>query len=218
MNLHAGAEMARKLAEGLLDLGPARSRLLLKVLRKLAEGLPVTQAEVGQITAEVGMAPGEAEDFLAGRSERDQERAIVGIAGLSLNKHPHRFMVDGRRLSTWCAEDALFLPSLLGREAVIVSRSPGSGQAVRLKVGPDGVKEVTPGGAVISLALVDPERDDMSSVEAIWNVFCRHVHFFATREEAERWSAGREEIAIVSVQEGFDVGQRLWSRVLSYAA
>ena len=69
---------------------------------------------------------------------------------------------------------------------------------------------------MISLALVDPEQEDMGSVEAIWNAFCRHIHFFATREEAEVWVNGREGIAVVTVEEGFSVGRQLWSNTLRY--
>jgi len=215
---HRAIDMAERLAEGLLDYGPALSRFLLKIVRRLSEGRPLTENQVRQMIGDLGIEQSEALGFLSAKAERNSEGAIVGIAGLSLNKHPHRLILDGVRLSAWCAEDTLFLPYLLGKEAQVLSRSPASGEVIRLRVAPDGVREVAPSGTVISLVLVDPERDDMSSVEAIWNVFCRHVHFFATREEAERWSAGREEIAIVSVQEGFEVGQRLWSRVLSYAA
>ncbi|MFQ5572575.1 MAG: organomercurial lyase, partial [Rhodothermales bacterium] len=42
---------------------------------------------------------------------------IVGIAGLSLNPTRHRFHVAGRVLYTWCAVDALFFPTILGRTA-----------------------------------------------------------------------------------------------------
>lgn len=216
MDQHA-LEMTRKLADGLLDLGPSHSRILLRVLRKLAEGQAVTKAQVGQITSEEGLAADETEEFLAARAERDPQGAIVGIAGLSLNSHPHRLILNGKRFSTWCAEDSLFLPYLLDQEGVVVSRSPESGKAVRLRVAPDGVKEVTPASAVISIALVDPEREHLSSVEAVWNVFCRHVHFFASQEEAEVWTARRDDIAVVTVEEGFDLGRRLWSRVMSYS-
>jgi len=212
------AQMVTALADHVLDYGADASRLLLRILRGLAKGHPVTREQVSQISAELGMDRLEAEGFLLDKTERDKEEAIVGIAGLSLNKHPHRFIVDGVRLSTWCAEDALFLPHLLEKEARVVSRSPVSGEIVRLRVGPDGVKEVAPSGAVISLALVDPEQENMSSVQAIWNAFCRHIHFFATREEAEVWVNGREGIAIVTVEEGFSVGSQLWSKTLRYVA
>lgn len=207
-------EMAGRLAEGLLDYGPALSRLLLRLVRKLSEGRPLTENQVGPMIEDLGIGQSEALEFVRTKAERNREGAIVGIAGLSLNKHPHRFVVDGVRLSTWCAEDTLFLPHLLEKEAQVVSRSPVTGDTIRLRIGPDEVKEVSPPGTVISLALVDPAREDMSSVEAVWNVFCRHVHFFASREEAEGWADGRDGIAVVTVEEGFSIGRQLWSKVL----
>lgn len=207
-------KMMTAMADQVLNYGPDASRLLVRILRGLAEGRPVTTDQVRHICNEVGMGAAEAEEFLRGKTERDGEDAIIGIAGLSLNKHPHRFVVDGVRLSTWCAEDTLFLPYLLGKQAQVVSRSPVSGEIIRVRVGPEAVNEVVPPGAVISLVLVDPEQEEMSSVEAIWNVFCRHVHFFASREEAENWADGRDGIAVVTVEEGFAIGRELWSKVL----
>lgn len=211
-------EMARRLAEGLLDYGPGLSKLLLRLVRKLSEGRPLTENQVRQMIEDLGIGQTEALEFVRAKAERNREGAIVGIAGLSLNKHPHRFTVDGVRLSTWCAEDTLFLPYLLGKEAKVVSRSPVSGDTIRLRIGPDEVKEVAPPGTVISLVLVDPAQEDMSSVEAVWNVFCRHVHFFTSREEAEGWANGRDGIAVVTVEEGLSIGRVLWSRVIPYAA
>jgi len=48
--------------------------------------------------------------------------------------------------------------------------------------------------------------------------FCRHVHFFASREEAERWAAGRSDIAILTPDEGYRVGRQLTARFLALAA
>jgi hypothetical protein len=53
----------------------------------------------------------------------------------------------------------------------------------------------------------------MASVEAIWGAFCRHVHFFTTRDEAERWTVGREDIAVLMVEEGFAWGRQVWSNL-----
>ena len=73
---------------------------------------------------------------------------------------------------------------------------------------------------MVSLVLVDPSREHLASVEAIWSAFCRHVHFFATRDEAERWASGtgRDDIAILSVEEGFAWQRPIWSEVLLAAA
>ncbi len=212
-------EMVRKLTEsgGLLDYGPDLSRLLLQVLRSLANGRPVTGEQVDQIVADLGIARDEADQFLRGISERDADDNIVGFIGLSLNDHPHRFDVNGTRMRTWCAEDTLYLPAMLKQTATVESESPLSKEKVRLTVSPERVEEVSPAGAVVSMVIVDPDKADMSSAQAIWGTFCHHIFFFASREEGEEWAAGRDDIEILSADEAFELGHKFWSKVLAYA-
>jgi Alkylmercury lyase len=82
------------------------------------------------------------------------------------------------------------------------------------------VEEVTPEAVVVSFVLVDPSRENMASVEAIWGAFCTHVHFFASREEGEQWANGRDDIVLLTVEEGFAGERQVWSRVFPdlYAA
>jgi alkylmercury lyase len=214
------ADMTAKLTRdgGLLDYGPERSRLLVRVLRTLALGHPVTSPDVEGLAHESGLAPAEAQAFLRQVTERDAADRIIGVLGLSLGEHPHRFSVNGQRMSTWCAEDTLFLPALLGQTSGVESTSPVSREVVRLTIGPEGVQAVSPAGAVVSIALVDPDQTAFQSVEAIWMTFCRHVHFFASREEAARWAAGRRDIAILTPQEGYRIGRQLTEPFLAVAA
>jgi alkylmercury lyase len=217
MNKERAFEMASKLKSGLLDYGPEHSRLLLRVVRALARGQPLTAEQVNQMIVDLGIAQPEARQFLSQVTERNSDGHIVGAIGLALNGHPHRLSVEGVPLSAWCAEDTLFLLAMLGQTAVITSRSPVTKEEVRLKVSPGRVVEVSPASAVVSIVVVDPRAEDMASVEAIWNSFCDHIHFFASREEAERWSRDRDNIAILTVEEGFELGRQLWSEVLPYA-
>lgn len=214
------ANMAAALvrAGGVLDYGPERSRLLVRVLRILARGRPVTKTDVDALAPEAGMAPDGAQAFLRDVTERDGSDRIIGLLGLSLGEHPHRFSVNGQQLSTWCAEDTLFLPALLGQTATVESTSPVSRESVRLTIAPDGVQAVSPTGAVVSIALVDPNQVAFGSVEAIWMTFCRHIHFFVSREEAARWAANRRDIAILTPDEGYRMGRQLADRFLAYAA
>jgi alkylmercury lyase len=212
--------MARKLTQdgGLFDYGRDRSRLVLRILRTLAHGRPVSGAQVDQIAAELGMARDDVHGFLREVTERDAADRIVGVLGLSLGEHPHRFSMNGQRMSAWCAEDTLFLPALLCQIATVESTSPLSRETVRLTVSPGGVREVSPAGAVVSIVIVDPDATVLPSVEAIWRTFCCHIHFFASREEAERWAGSRGDIAILSPDEGYEMGRLLMSRFLTHAA
>ena len=219
MNNELVTEVARKWngAGNALNFGPDNSRLLIRVWRTLAKGRPVSGEQIDQMIADLGVNQDEAGEFLGGVTERDSSDSIVGIFGLSLNDHPHRFSVNGVSLTTWCAEDALFLPAMLDQKATVESYSPLSKQKVRLTLGPDGLEEVDPADAVVSIVTLDPSKVDTSSMEAIYGNFCEQIHFFASREEAEGWAAGRENIDIISVEEGYELGKLAFSEVLTYA-
>jgi len=219
MNNERVTEIARKWngAGDALNFGPDNSRLLIRVWRTLANGRPVSGEQIDQMIADLGVNQDEAGEFLRGVTERDSSDSIVGIFGLSLNDHPHRFTVNGASLTTWCAEDALFLPAMLDQTATVESYSPVSREKIRLTVGPERVEEVSPADAVVSIVTLDPSKVDTSSVEAIYGNFCEQIHFFASREEAEEWTAGRENIDILSVEEGFKLGKLAFSEVLAYA-
>jgi alkylmercury lyase len=205
-------EMNKKMQEYLLSYGPDR-RLLLQVIRQLAHGHPITMEQVDQSIADLGMARDQAHQFLREVTERDAADQIVGAMGLSLSEHPHRLSVAGVSLSAWCALDTLFLPFLLGQTVTIESPSPVTHHPIRLRVSPTRVEEVNPEAAVVSFVLMDPSRENMASVEAIWSAFCTHVHFFATREEGEQWASARDDIVLLTVEEGFASEQQVWSRV-----
>ncbi len=211
-------DMAKRMSEDLLNYGPDRSRLLIRVMRLLAHGQPVGGQQVDQIIAELGIAPDDANQFLRQITERDGQDRIVGIMGLSLNEHPHRFTVNGVSLTTWCAEDTFFLPTLLDQTAIVESASPVSNAKINLTISPQRVEKVSPIDAVVSIVVLTPTAENLASVDAIWNTFCRQIHFFASRVEAERWAVGRDDIEVIDVQAAFELGQQLWTRVLAYAA
>jgi len=202
-------------AKEVLDYGPDLSRLLVQIMQTLAQGRPVAKEQTDRNIADVGIERDKADRFLSQVAERDGNGAITGIMGLSLNDHPHRLYVNGASLSAWCAMDTLFIPAMLNQTATIESQSPVSGQTVRVTVSPQKVEVVNPAGAVISFVVVEPGASNVNSVEAIWGTFCCHIHFFASRAEAEQWAAGREDIEILSVEEGFELGKLLSSKFLA---
>lgn len=202
---------------GLLNYGPDLTRLLVQVLRVLAEGRPISPEQRDQIAADLGVPREGAIRFLEQVSERDGAGNIVGILGLTLNRTRHRLRVDRTWMSAWCAQDTLFLPTLLNKTAIIESTSPLSKEQIRLTVSPLQIDDVSPRGAVVTMVLIDPEKLNLSSVEAIWTTFCHHIFFFASREEAERWIAGRTDIAILSLGEAYALGKEFAAHLLANA-
>ena len=208
-------DMTQKMQAFMFAYGADNTRLLLQIIRLLAHGRPLTPAQVDQRIAELGIAPGAAHQFLREVTERDAADQIIGAMGLSLSKHPHRLSVGEVSLSAWCAMDTLYLPAMLQQTVTITSPSPVTRQIIRLRVSPERVEEVNPASAVVSFVLVDPRQENLTSVQAIWGTFCHHIHFFASRDEAVKWvsAKGRDDIAILTVAEGFARAGQLWSKV-----
>ena len=109
------------------------------------------------------------------------------------------------------------MPPLLGRTASIVSYSPRDKKQVRVTVSPDRVEWSCPSEAVVSIVTIDGESQDASSIEAIWSKVCHQAYFFASREEAEAWAVDRDNVAILFLQEAYELGKRTFSNLLSYA-
>ncbi len=194
------------------------ARLLIKSLRTLAKGNPITRDDTVQIAEDLDISYAQADEFLRQISERDSDDNIVGLIGLSLNQEwPHRFYVNGNSLRTWCAWDTLFLAQILGEEVVVESESPVSGTTIHLRVNQDAVESSLPEGAVVSIVTIDPEVQDVSSIEAIWGNFCHQVYFFPSQEEAQEWAKEKSNIAILTVEDAFEVGRLAFSKLLAYA-
>jgi hypothetical protein len=139
MDLTRVVAMIRTLTQpgGVMNYTWEQARLLVGILRAVAEGCPVDDTRIDRLAEEVGMARDEARAFRS-RTERDVADRVIGVLRLSQGDHPHRFVVNGEPLSAWCAEDTLFLPALLGQPATVEPPSPVSGETVRLTVGPKG--------------------------------------------------------------------------------
>lgn len=203
--------------DGPLDLGPGRSRLFVRVIRALARGRPVSDAEIAGLIADLELTREDARAFLEQWTERDADGNVVGL-GLTLNETPHRYTTNGTQLFAWCALDTLEFPRILDRAGHVESRSPLSGETITVEVTPDGVASARPADAVISVPVVEPHEVDTSSVQAIWGTFCHRSYFFPSRDEGERWAQDKEKIGIGSLDEGLDIADDFAARVLAYGS
>lgn len=130
----------------------------------------------------------------------------MGAWGMSVIEMPHRLRLDGRELYTWCAHDALWLPLGLGTRAEVESRCPTTGQEISLTVGPDGVRDPSPAGTAVSFLRI---WADSSTRDAISN-FCHFMHFFASPEAAQAWTAEHEGTVWLSLDDAFELA-RFWA-------
>ncbi len=220
MNSGLVAEIANRLrAVGIPpEFGPDRSRLLIQTYRALAKGRALTADQVNEVATDLGINQDEAHGFLREVTERDADDNIIGVIGLSLNEEwVHRFYVNGASLRNWCAWDSLFIAPLLKQTVTIESESPDMKKKIRVTVGLEGIEQSDPADAVVTVVALDPKKHDLSSLEAVWGVFCHQVYFFASRMEAEQWAAGRDDIEILTVEEAYVLGKQAFSELNSFA-
>lgn len=182
------------------------------VVRLIAQGQPVSAAQL----AEASGRPLEEieqvfEKYRSVGGEFDSDGNLVGAA-LTQTPTPHRFRVNGRQLYTWCALDALFIPGLLGETAQVESTCPTTGAAIRLTVAPDGVRAYSPRETVLSISVPGlscrSEAGDQSTGPT--SDTCSQMHFFSSRAAAEQWVQAHPGVAILTVDEAFELAHRNW--------
>jgi len=205
-----------------------QSRVLLEVWQLVANGQSVTPEQLNEIGSKHKISLDEANSFISGAAEYDDDGNIVGIFGLSQKKHPHRFRLRGysmstatfhvhARLSTWCAWDSLFLPSLLKETAEVESTCPQTKDNIRLRISPERVEQYEPANAVLSLVLPKPTKGGTKSAGEIWELFCHHVFFFSSAEALAEWFKGSDHKPIMlSVEEGYQLGRLAFADILKY--
>ena len=185
-------------------LSTTETRAALVIHRLLANGVPVSDSDVGR---ELDMTSDEVGDLTRDWPGvyRNEDGDFIGFWGLAISEMPHRFRLGDRQLYTWCAWDALFLPGILQETADVVSTCPATGEEIRLRVSPRGVEEVSPSGAVMSL--LEPESCDVEGNRVI-SSFCNYIHFFASQEVGEEWAANRGEgTFVLTLSEAFELGR-----------
>ena len=196
-------ELADRLLPG--EEGKESAQLFRVLLCELAAGRPVSRERLAELIHWPAHEVAAALERAIG-VEYDGAGCIVGY-GLTLRETPHAFEVGGRRLYTWCALDALMFPSLIGETARVVSSCAVPGAPIRLTVTPDGIRNLDPASATVSLILPDDSRD-------IRSAFCCQVLFFVSASAAESWIGTRKHAIAVSVEEAFGLGQELSRRSL----
>lgn len=200
--------------ESHVRFSPQEQKVAVAIYRELAKGTPV---EVQQLGRTLGISSGETQTLLGRDPLRsfihsDQQGRILGFGGLSMAPTPHSFEVDGRALFAWCAEDTLFIPAYLGRQARIKSHDPETGELVQLAVAPDRIESIVPQHAVISLKKPESDLFD-ASAENVIRSYCDFIFFFASRASGERWAAKHAGIFLCSLAEGFALAKQISARI-----
>lgn len=200
-NLESVAAALRSAAP---TLDPAEQRLGLELYRLLLAGRPVTTRDLASSAGLDECMVEEALDRWPGIF-RDRKGRIVGFWGLAIRGMPHRMTTDEGAITTWCALDPLIIAPLVTEEARVESADPVSGEPIRLTVTPDGVRDLAPSEARVSMLAPDgPFGHD------VVQSFCHFVHFFASEATAESWVADHPGTFTLTVDDAFEVASRSW--------
>lgn len=165
------------------------------VVRLLARGEPV---RVEELAAAAGRPASDIERLARSQpgTEWDEKGRLVGF-GLTLRPTPHRLIVAGRTLYTWCAADTVMFTMILGEPSEVESTCPATGAPIRLELAPASVVSVSPLSAVISELPGAGLGGDLRAE------VCDHGHFFASTGAASTWSAKHPDGEVLEVAEAF---------------
>jgi alkylmercury lyase len=192
---------------------PEEQRVAVALYYELAKGRAVDSEQLGLA---LGISSDDALTLLDREPIKnliypDDLGHVLGFGGLAAAPMHHRFEVDGRMLSTWCAWDSLFIPEILGRSARISSPDPESGELVRLVVTPDHIESAEPPGVAVSFVLPDAEVFGTSAANVMAK-FCHFIFFFSSRLSGESWVAKHPGTFLYSLDEAFVLAKRLNAR------
>lgn len=195
--------LAAALGDAFLPMTPAEQQLAREIYRTLLTGHPATMDDLTRrLDADA--------QRLADTAHRwpgvtlDPQQRITGFWGLALAEMPHTITVEATTTYAWCAFDPLFILPLLATTGTVTSRCPISGEPVTLTVTPDGIRDLTPGEAVVSM-LAPTARFDAD----IRTTFCHYVLFFASLEVGRRWTTAHPGTFLLPSARAFDLAQRV---------
>lgn len=192
-------------------LSAEEQRAGIVLLQELSKGEPVSAPQLAQA---LDVPIGEAHATLRESALKpfvyaayaDGEPRVEGFFGLATSPTHHRFTIEDRTLWTWCAQDSLFLPELLGETARVESKDPETGEPVRLTISPEGVEAVEPKGVAVSM--VQAVAADLTSARRIIATACHFIFFFVSRASGERWVAAHPQTELLSLEEAVAFGKR----------
>ncbi len=200
------AGFVRYLRQGFLRANtPETQRMSVALCRLLGRGLPVTREELAAACGVSRERIGQLlDEFPRSVLDLDGRAAITAFGGLSLAPTRHSLVTGARELYTWCVLDALFLPEILGTDAILTTHCPGSGAELTIDLSPGAVRAARPSGTVMSI--VGPDRE--ACCDNLRNAFCDKVNLFRDAQTFAAWSRERAGIGCVTLAEAQDFARQ----------
>lgn len=139
---------------------------------------------------------------------------VVGPdSSIHLVPGPHQIHLDGETLSGWCALDTLLFPLLMRHAARVISTCPATGRPIRLTVTEQGIEDLDPQAAVVSLLLPGEATNICNAQETI----CAYGHFFVDREHALSWPDLHPEAVLLSIADAAHLAREIATVSRQYA-
>lgn len=183
----------------------------IQTIQLLAQGQPVSKE---QIKSQNALTDEEVIEYFY-RLEKygcefDGNGQLVGNA-LSLTPSPHHLQVNGRTLFAWCALDTLFLPACMGQAAQVTSTCHVTNTPITLIVTPERVESVNPPTTVLSIVVpgITPTCD-LKAKTGPQGPVCSTMHFFGSKEVATSWLKDNPGMAILSIEEAWQLAYAVW--------
>ena len=181
-----------------LGNAPQLIPLTLALYRGLAEGVPVRRCA---LVERLSLASVQLDRFLndipRSTIEFDAAGAITAFGGLSLTPANHSFKAGNAELYTWCVFDALFLPEILGKPAIVSTRCPATGETIEIELTRQAIVSSRPSEPVMSI--IAPDLD--ACRENLRGAFCNYVNLFVDERAYRDWAAGEAGVAHVTLLE-----------------
>ncbi|MFA9460085.1 organomercurial lyase [Thiohalorhabdus sp. Cl-TMA] len=191
------------------DFGSEGRHLVPVLFRLLGRGYPVDAEELADRAEWAAEAVRRLLDGWRG-VRYDEDGRIIGFWGLDLFPTRHHLRVGERDLFAWGAWDPLVLPFLLEEEVALTSRCFATDDDILLRVAPQGVLDSEPED--VRLAFRVPETEAVRyGVRAAFN---QHIGFLAGPEPEAGWRDLPPGTQVLSLEEGFRLGQAVWTHLL----
>jgi len=198
-------EVAEAIKAAMPTLDATDQQIVSTIHRLMSSGDPVDPEAVANAVGGLVGRVNEKLDSWPG-VYRDEQGRLVGFWGQAIEAldPEYRFIDNGKTSYAWCALDTLFIPPLIGRTIRIEASDPVTGQPVSAVVESDGVRDVQPAGAVVSMVVPEgPFGYD------VIDSFCHRVLFFTSEVSGAKWIAEHEGTMLLSVDEAFELGRSM---------
>lgn len=203
-------QLVDAISEAMPPLSPRQLELVLSAYRAMLAGTP---AEVTAVAAGAHWPTDEVASQLREWPGVffDEQGRVIGFWGLTVAPiSTHLVTTKAGSSWAWCALDPLFILPLVNERGTVAARSGITGKPVELQVTPDRVTPIAAGGDEFYVSFVTPSGPFTSDVRL---TFCDFVHYFDSRQSADRWTSEHPGTIALPLDEAAAIGRRQAERL-----